>query len=152
LPLYIANLVPPDCIIVVVYGSLVDVHNLRSQSWLVGRLYLAWRIDPTGRYGYRIRILGCPSRDRRLRDRTGGTIASNPVSGMNSKWAQEFSVNMMLYGEVLTLSLLKTIITIRRITSNAIMKMVHGIRLSMNMICLWKGRMNKCKLAYKKYV
>jgi len=49
--------VPPDCIIVVVYGSLVDVHNLRSQS-LVGRLYLAWCIDPTGRYGYRIRILG----------------------------------------------------------------------------------------------
>jgi len=26
-----------------------------------------------------------PSRHRRLRDRTGSTIASNPVSGMNSK-------------------------------------------------------------------
>lgn len=33
---YIANLVHSDCIIVVVYGSLVHAHNLRSQSrWLV---------------------------------------------------------------------------------------------------------------------
>lgn len=40
--LYTVNLAHPDCITVVVYGSLVDAHNLRSQSWLVVRLYLAW--------------------------------------------------------------------------------------------------------------
>ena len=75
----------PDCIIVVVYGSLVDAHNLRSQSWLLGRLYLAWRIDPAFDMDIEFESWDDPSQRRRLQDRTGGTIASNPVLGTNGK-------------------------------------------------------------------